>query len=256
LKNDWERLEQEINDLRRRDAELVQLSHTQDHIQFLQSFQSLSAPPESTDVMDDLFSSLVSSDDLRVSVHQLRDKLEDFCKKELRKISDRVTFTNIDHWTRKDFLQSMVSSKETCAAIIALHQNGHTCKKFVTKNIAPERTIYRIIKNFKERGSTAVKKSSGHPRVSSKLQDHLLLRSQLRHRTVSSRGLSYGTGRSPPEDSATEQDRLLLRTRLRNRTVSSSGLGYGTGPPPPEESATAQGRFLLRSQLRNRTISS
>ncbi|XP_016379488.1 tripartite motif-containing protein 29-like [Sinocyclocheilus rhinocerous] len=48
-----ERLEQEINDLRRRDAELEQLSHTQDHIQFLQSFQFLSAPPESTDVNDD-----------------------------------------------------------------------------------------------------------------------------------------------------------------------------------------------------------
>ncbi|XP_016111491.1 E3 ubiquitin/ISG15 ligase TRIM25-like [Sinocyclocheilus grahami] len=31
-----ERLEQEINDLRTRDAELEQLSHTQDHIQFLQ----------------------------------------------------------------------------------------------------------------------------------------------------------------------------------------------------------------------------
>ncbi|CAM4574253.1 unnamed protein product [Leuciscus chuanchicus] len=31
-----ERLEQEINDLRRRDAELEQLSHTQDHIHFLQ----------------------------------------------------------------------------------------------------------------------------------------------------------------------------------------------------------------------------
>ncbi|XP_058606645.1 tripartite motif-containing protein 16-like [Onychostoma macrolepis] len=96
-----ERLEQEINDLRRRDAELEQLSHTQDHIQFLQSFQSLSAPPESTDVNDDLFSSLVSSDDLRESVHQLRDKLEDFCKEELKKISDRVTFTR----TRNHFLQ-------------------------------------------------------------------------------------------------------------------------------------------------------
>ncbi len=56
---------------------------------FLQSFQSLSAPPESTDVNDDLFSSLVSFDDLRESVHQLRDKLEDFCKEELKKISDR-----------------------------------------------------------------------------------------------------------------------------------------------------------------------
>uniref|UniRef100_A0A8C2D2W7 Tripartite motif-containing protein 16-like n=1 Tax=Cyprinus carpio TaxID=7962 RepID=A0A8C2D2W7_CYPCA len=84
-----ERLEQEINDLRRRDAELEQLSHTQHHIQFLQSFQSLSAPPESTDRNDDLFSSLFSSDALRESVHQLRDKLEDFCKEELKKISDR-----------------------------------------------------------------------------------------------------------------------------------------------------------------------
>uniref|UniRef100_A0A8C2EPZ5 Tripartite motif-containing protein 16 n=1 Tax=Cyprinus carpio TaxID=7962 RepID=A0A8C2EPZ5_CYPCA len=84
-----ERLEQEINDLRRRDAELEQLSHTQDHIQFLQSFQSLSAPPESTDVNDYPFSSLVSFDALRESVHQLRHKLEDFCKEELEKISDR-----------------------------------------------------------------------------------------------------------------------------------------------------------------------
>lgn len=30
-----EQMEQEINDLRRRDAELEQLSHTQDHAQFL-----------------------------------------------------------------------------------------------------------------------------------------------------------------------------------------------------------------------------
>ncbi|XP_051748224.1 uncharacterized protein LOC127511452 [Ctenopharyngodon idella] len=100
-----ERLEQEINDLRRRDAELEQLSHTQDHIRFLQSFQSLSAPPESTDVNDDLFSSLSSFDVVRESVRQLRDKLEDFCKEELKKISVRVTFTNIVPRTRKDFLQ-------------------------------------------------------------------------------------------------------------------------------------------------------
>uniref|UniRef100_A0A8C1SBT4 Tripartite motif-containing protein 16-like n=1 Tax=Cyprinus carpio TaxID=7962 RepID=A0A8C1SBT4_CYPCA len=100
-----ERLEQEINDLRRRDAELEQLLHTQDHIQFLQSFQSLSEPTESTDVNDGPFSPLISFDGLIESVHQLRDKLEDFCKEELKKISDRVTFTNIDHSTRNDFLQ-------------------------------------------------------------------------------------------------------------------------------------------------------
>ncbi|KAF4116962.1 tripartite motif-containing protein 16-like [Onychostoma macrolepis] len=100
-----DRLEQEINDLRRRDAELEQLSHTQDHIQFLQSFQSLSAPPESTDVNDDPFISLVSFDDLRESVRQLRDTLEDFCKEGLKEISDRVTFTNVVPRTRNDFLQ-------------------------------------------------------------------------------------------------------------------------------------------------------
>ncbi|XP_073690816.1 tripartite motif-containing protein 16-like [Garra rufa] len=79
-----ERLEQEINDLRRRDTKLEQLSHTQDHIQFLQTFQSLSALLESTDVNEDPLS-FFSFDDLRESVCQLRDKLED----ELKKISDR-----------------------------------------------------------------------------------------------------------------------------------------------------------------------
>ncbi|XP_067299115.1 tripartite motif-containing protein 16-like [Pseudorasbora parva] len=96
-----ERLKQEINDLRRRDAELEQLSHTQDHVHFLQSFQSLSAPPESTDVNDNPFSSLSSFDGVRESVRQLRDKLEDFCKEELKKISNRVIVPR----TRNDFLQ-------------------------------------------------------------------------------------------------------------------------------------------------------
>ncbi|XP_073687343.1 tripartite motif-containing protein 16-like [Garra rufa] len=100
-----ERLEQEINDLRRRDDELELLSHTQDHIQFLQSSQSLSAPPESPDISYDPFSSLFSFGGLKESVRQLRDKLEDFCKEELKKISDRVTSTNIVPRTRNDFLQ-------------------------------------------------------------------------------------------------------------------------------------------------------
>ncbi len=56
---------------------------------FCRVFQSLSAPPETTDVNDDPFSSLLSFDDLRESVHQMRDKLEDFCKEQLKKISDR-----------------------------------------------------------------------------------------------------------------------------------------------------------------------
>ncbi|XP_067249259.1 E3 ubiquitin-protein ligase TRIM47-like [Chanodichthys erythropterus] len=82
-----ERLQQEINDLTRRDTELEQLSHTQDHIHFLQSFQSLSAPPESTDINDDdPFSSFSSFDGVREAVFAV---LEDFCKEVLNKISDQ-----------------------------------------------------------------------------------------------------------------------------------------------------------------------
>ncbi|KTF84389.1 hypothetical protein cypCar_00005311 [Cyprinus carpio] len=87
-------------------------------------------------------------------------------------------------------LVSNVTSKETCAAIVDLHQSGITCKEMNTKNIALERAIYHIIKNFKERGLTAVKKSSGRPRVSSKRQDHLLLSSQLQNRVTSSAELA------------------------------------------------------------------
>ncbi|KAG9330460.1 hypothetical protein JZ751_024434, partial [Albula glossodonta] len=67
-----ERLEQEIVELRRRDAELEQLSHTEDHIHFL----------------------------------QLKERLEDICKEELVKICKTVKEVHIvEPRTREDFLQ-------------------------------------------------------------------------------------------------------------------------------------------------------
>ncbi|XP_065118145.1 E3 ubiquitin/ISG15 ligase TRIM25-like [Paramisgurnus dabryanus] len=83
------RLEQEIDDLRRRDAELEQLSHTDDHIHFLQSFQSLSVPPGSSDSLSITVSSLISFDDVGKAVSHLREKLEDFCREEIEKIFDK-----------------------------------------------------------------------------------------------------------------------------------------------------------------------
>ncbi|XP_073713322.1 E3 ubiquitin/ISG15 ligase TRIM25-like [Misgurnus anguillicaudatus] len=96
------RLEQEIDDLRRRDAELEQLSHTDDHIHFLQSFQSLSVPPGSTDSLSITVSSLISFDDVGKSVSHLREKLEDFCREEIEKIYDKVT---PEPETREQFLK-------------------------------------------------------------------------------------------------------------------------------------------------------
>ncbi|XP_051557126.1 E3 ubiquitin/ISG15 ligase TRIM25-like isoform X2 [Myxocyprinus asiaticus] len=79
-----ESLEQEITDLRRRDNELQQLSHTDDHIHFLKSMQSLSVPLECP-----VFPRITvgSFDDVGKSVSLLRAKLEDLCKVEIQKIS-------------------------------------------------------------------------------------------------------------------------------------------------------------------------
>ncbi|XP_067218136.1 tripartite motif-containing protein 16-like [Chanodichthys erythropterus] len=101
-----ERLKQEIDDLKRREAELEQLSHTDNHICFLQSFQSLSIPPASRDSI----SSLLSYDDLSLSVSMLRGTLEYDCKEATDQIFGKVVaYIDIvpatELMTRDDFLQ-------------------------------------------------------------------------------------------------------------------------------------------------------
>ncbi|XP_073719874.1 E3 ubiquitin/ISG15 ligase TRIM25-like [Misgurnus anguillicaudatus] len=102
------RLEEEIDDLKRRDAELKQFLQTDDDIHFLQSFKSFSVTSGSSDVSSITLSSLLTFDDLGKSVSKLRDKLEDLCKDEIKRISDRVKSPEIiynEPRTREDFLQ-------------------------------------------------------------------------------------------------------------------------------------------------------
>ncbi|KAJ8245115.1 hypothetical protein GJAV_G00275020 [Gymnothorax javanicus] len=103
-----ERLEQEIAELRRRDAELEQLSHTEDHIHFLQSCQSVCAPPEPGDIpsitvcLDDSFEAV------RKSVSELKEQLEDVLKSEFIIFSEKVDEVSVliqELKTRGDFLR-------------------------------------------------------------------------------------------------------------------------------------------------------
>ncbi|KAJ8246607.1 hypothetical protein GJAV_G00253380, partial [Gymnothorax javanicus] len=83
------RLEQEIAELRRRDAELEQLSHTEDHIHFLQSCQSLCAPPGAGDLPSITVRPHRSFEAVRKSVSELKERLEDVFKSELIKVSGK-----------------------------------------------------------------------------------------------------------------------------------------------------------------------
>ncbi|MCJ8731214.1 hypothetical protein PDJAM_G00196820 [Pangasius djambal] len=83
-------LEQEIAELQRRDAELEELSHTEDPIYFLQNFQSVSAPLGCEVLPTITVISLHTFEDVIKSVSQLRAKLEKHCKDEFKKISSEV----------------------------------------------------------------------------------------------------------------------------------------------------------------------
>ncbi|XP_036374794.1 tripartite motif-containing protein 16-like isoform X3 [Megalops cyprinoides] len=94
-----ERLELEIAELRRRDAEMEQLSHTEDHIHFLQSCRSLCVPPGCGDLSSITINPHVSFGFVNKSVSELKERLEDVCKEKLAKIS--LT----EPRTRAEFLQ-------------------------------------------------------------------------------------------------------------------------------------------------------
>ncbi|XP_016104193.1 E3 ubiquitin/ISG15 ligase TRIM25-like [Sinocyclocheilus grahami] len=101
------RLEKEVNELRRKDAELKQLSETQDHVNFLQSLSSATVSLSgSTDGYS--VSPHLSFDDVMKSVFQLRDKLQQFCR-ETEKITETVKTIQViiapEYETREEFLQ-------------------------------------------------------------------------------------------------------------------------------------------------------
>uniref|UniRef100_A0A8B9JEH5 FinTRIM family, member 16 n=1 Tax=Astyanax mexicanus TaxID=7994 RepID=A0A8B9JEH5_ASTMX len=84
------KLEQEIMELKKRSADLEQLSFTEDHIHFLQSFQSLSAAPGSSCLSDITLSPLNTFEVVKKSVSRLRGKLEKSWKEEFRKTSNLI----------------------------------------------------------------------------------------------------------------------------------------------------------------------
>ncbi|XP_062320937.1 E3 ubiquitin-protein ligase TRIM16-like [Osmerus eperlanus] len=104
-----ERLEQEIAQLKRRDAELEQLSHTEDHIHFLQGYQSLSSPSVSSYLPSTIAPRCKYFCDVREAVSKLKVKLEDIFKGEWPMITTTVNQVDLllppEPKTRADFLQ-------------------------------------------------------------------------------------------------------------------------------------------------------
>ncbi|XP_074506196.1 tripartite motif-containing protein 16-like [Sebastes fasciatus] len=90
-----EKLEQEITELKRRDAELKLLSHTEDHNQFLLNYPSLSPLSESTHSSSINIRPLSYFEDVTAAVSEVRDKLQDVLREKWTNVSQPVTEVDV-----------------------------------------------------------------------------------------------------------------------------------------------------------------
>ncbi|XP_051804619.1 tripartite motif-containing protein 16-like [Acanthochromis polyacanthus] len=107
-----EKLEQEIKDLKRKDAELKQLSDTPDHNQFLHNYPSVSALSESTHSSSINIRPLRHFEDVTAAVKELRDQLQDILRDTWTNISLAITEVDVllsepqaEPKTRDEFLK-------------------------------------------------------------------------------------------------------------------------------------------------------
>ncbi|MCI4395690.1 hypothetical protein PGIGA_G00194800 [Pangasianodon gigas] len=108
-----EQLEQEIADLQRRVTELEQLSHTHDHIHFLQALASGRQSPQlhrpNFHTSSITVHQHLSFDGVRNSLSDLKKRLEEFCEEEFNKISPHAAAVQIislpEPQSREDFLK-------------------------------------------------------------------------------------------------------------------------------------------------------
>ncbi|XP_037389779.1 E3 ubiquitin-protein ligase TRIM39-like [Pygocentrus nattereri] len=86
-------LEQEITELKRRDTELEQLSHTEDHLHLLQVYPSLCSPPHTKNWTEVRINTPLRMETLRRALTQLQDEFS----KEMKKI-DEIEMTRLQQY--------------------------------------------------------------------------------------------------------------------------------------------------------------
>ncbi|XP_073333740.1 tripartite motif-containing protein 16-like [Pagrus major] len=138
-----EKVEQEITDLRRKDADLEQLLHLEDHTQFLNNYTLLPRLSEASDSPSINICSLSYTEDATATVSEVRDKLQDILSEEWTKTSlteteGDVSLPQSEPKTRSEFLQyscQITLDPNTAHACLsfkrstAYHGSHHLCNQ-------------------------------------------------------------------------------------------------------------------------------
>ncbi|KAI4884976.1 hypothetical protein NFI96_020247, partial [Prochilodus magdalenae] len=117
-------LEQEITELQRRDTELEQISHTEDHLHFLQVYPSLCRPPHTSNWTDTSIDPHLSVETVRNTLSHLQKSLnEELSKtlkgmlreadsKELMKMQQYAVDVTLDVYTANHYLLLSANGKQ------------------------------------------------------------------------------------------------------------------------------------------------
>ncbi|KAL6491257.1 hypothetical protein MHYP_G00016020 [Metynnis hypsauchen] len=101
-------LEQEITELKRRDTELEQLSHTEDHLHLLQVYPSLCSPPHTKNWTDVRINPHLRVDTVRRALARLQEELSKEMKKvvetDLKSVRQYAVDVTLDPDTANPFL--------------------------------------------------------------------------------------------------------------------------------------------------------
>ncbi|XP_035533511.1 E3 ubiquitin/ISG15 ligase TRIM25 [Morone saxatilis] len=88
-------LEAEVKELKKRDTEMKDLLRCEDHIHYLQKYESICTPLETSDLPPVVVNPEASFEPVRDAILDLREKVEDLCNQELGKITKQVNDTTL-----------------------------------------------------------------------------------------------------------------------------------------------------------------
>ncbi|XP_036416393.1 E3 ubiquitin-protein ligase TRIM39-like [Colossoma macropomum] len=117
-------LEQEITELKRRDTELEQLSHTEDHLHLLQIYPSLCRPPHTKNWTDISIDTHLSVETVRNTLSQLQRSLNEMIiESELKMLQQYAVDVTLDADTAQTYLILTVGGKQVTHGDTKLSDN-------------------------------------------------------------------------------------------------------------------------------------